>query len=219
MEERISMEARDLDFGRRLTSLPYSIAINDRENLKSPRLHKCVDAGEAYGASYLITREHLLFQFTGYNLSRVNCEMGSFIMMNQNTLEAAQEENGTVIQTLDVLDFSVVHLSAYERSMRRYFHKTRMKEFSLNNLDLVAQSTKILQDSFAFRLERALATDELKLKKTVAIMPFLGSDMGAGHSKLSNRLVYLKSCFWSIYPIFPSVVVVVGSLQDLYLVR
>ena len=66
--------------------------------------------GEAYSASYLITKEHLLEQFTGYNLTWVNCEMGSFIMMNQRADPKKDWVNGSVVMSLDVLDFSVIHL-------------------------------------------------------------------------------------------------------------
>lgn len=36
-----------------------------KEEQEYPRLHKCRDNGEAYGASYLITKDHLINQFTG----------------------------------------------------------------------------------------------------------------------------------------------------------
>jgi hypothetical protein len=45
-------------------------------------------------------------------------------------------------------------------------------------------------------------------------MPFLGSDMGAGHSKLGNRLTYLSACFWSIYAEIPHIVAAVKSAKD-----
>ena len=54
----------------------------EKDDLYLP-FHKCRDSGEAYSAAYLITAEHLKYQFTDYNLTWVNCEMGSFIMMNQ----------------------------------------------------------------------------------------------------------------------------------------
>jgi hypothetical protein len=78
------------------------------------RLHKCLDTGEAYSASFLVTRAHLIHQHTRYNLTWVNCEMGSFIMLNGRA-KLDQDSNGTVIQSLDVLDFSIVHLSWFER--------------------------------------------------------------------------------------------------------
>ena len=53
-----------------------------------------------------------------------------------------------------------------------------------------------------------------QLKRTVAIMPFLGNTNGAGHSNLSNRYLYLKACFWSIFAYIPNVIAVVQSQVD-----
>ena len=100
-------------YGRRLTAvtpLPIGLKNQSKEESAYLKLHKCRDVGEAYSASYLITKEHLLYQFTGYNLTWVNCEMGSFIMMNQRA-QPDRNVNGSVTQTLDVLDFSIIHLS------------------------------------------------------------------------------------------------------------
>ena len=47
----------------------------------SSSLHRCTDLGEAYSASWLATAEHVREQFVSYNLSLVNCEMASFIMV------------------------------------------------------------------------------------------------------------------------------------------
>ena len=57
------------------------------------------------------------------------------------------------------------------------------------------------------------------LNKTVVVMPFLGSDMGAGHSNLGNRFVYLQACFWSLYARFPYVTVAVKGVKDYDWVR
>ncbi|CAE7453914.1 unnamed protein product, partial [Symbiodinium microadriaticum] len=53
-----------------------------------------------------------------------------------------------------------------------------------------------------------------ELRRTVVVMPFLGSGMGSGHSVLANRYEYLKTCFWSIYPEMPYIVVGVSSEED-----
>eukprot|EP01035_Chromulina_nebulosa_P018281 gene18281-23958_t len=79
--------------------------------------------------------------------------------------------NGTIVQSLDVLDFSVIHLSAYERLQRRW-------------------------------------------AKSSGIGSSAGTDMGAGHSKLNNRLQYLHACFWSFYTYIPNVVVYVKHMKD-----
>jgi len=39
--------------------------------------------------------------------------------------------------------------------------------------------------------------------------------MGAGHSNLENRYVYLRACFWSLFKDFPNIVAVVSSDIDL----
>ena len=54
-------------------------------------------------------------------------------------------------------------------------------------------------------------TTQQKLNRTIAIMPFLGYEMGAGHSNLGNRFVYLQACFWSIFPYMPHIVAYVKS--------
>ena len=81
-------------------------------------LHVCKDRNEAYSASYLVTKEHFLNQFTAFNLSWVNCEMGSYVMMYQTLLKNGKivdlketNGNGTLIQSIDVIDLAVIHLS------------------------------------------------------------------------------------------------------------
>jgi hypothetical protein len=58
------------DFSRKLRDteiqvLPAGLKNQSKEESNYLKLHKCRDAGEVYGASYLITREHLIYQFTG----------------------------------------------------------------------------------------------------------------------------------------------------------
>jgi hypothetical protein len=59
---------------RRLAAVP-NLQHQVQEEAEYLKLHKCRDVMEAYSASYLITREHLTYQFTGLNLTWVNCEM------------------------------------------------------------------------------------------------------------------------------------------------
>lgn len=64
-----------------LISLPKGLINQTIEEAEYLSFHKCVDSGEAYGASYIITKEHLILQETNYSLGWVNCEMASFIMV------------------------------------------------------------------------------------------------------------------------------------------
>lgn len=45
--------------------LPEGLKHQSKEEANYLKLHKCKDGGEAYGAAYLITKEHLIEQFTG----------------------------------------------------------------------------------------------------------------------------------------------------------
>lgn len=232
-EEQIFKQPPHLQGFRKLQSinvmshLPTGLVNQTKEERNYLKLYKCADVFEAYSASYLITREHLMEQFTFYNLTWVNCEMGSFIMMNQRA-RAERNVNGSVTQTLDLFDFSVIHLSWFERLQNRHAktvewnrqypksrytskdavkalnesEKSKMK-FLMKEIKKLAPSSELfsiskIKEARDFLKTRALRLREIdaplaiaELNRTVAIMPFLGGDMGAGHSKLGNRLVHI----------------------------
>jgi hypothetical protein len=184
-------------------------SLEERNYLK---LHKCRDTGEAYAAAYLITKEHLIYQKTAYNLTWVNCEMGSFIMMNGRA-NPHKNVNGSLVQSLDVLDFSVIHLSWYERLQKR--HRIRSAR-GVDPIQPIINAADYLRRQAQMKDLSKISYDA---NRTVAIMPFLGSENGAGHSKLGNRLQYLHSCFWSIYAEFPHVTAAVKNAKDAHFAR
>lgn len=116
-----------------------------------------------------------------------------------------------IMQSLDVLDFSVIHLSTYERSSKRYMNKlwTDRKERAKawHNIDPVKQAANTLEN-----INNPKKNGNIKVKyskdasRTLVVMPFLGGAMGAGHSELGNRFEYLKACFWSFYEFIPNIV-------------
>ncbi len=181
------------------------------------QIQRCRDTGEAYSASYLITKEHLTYQFTNYNLTWVNCEMGSFIMMNGK--QPGAKANGTVMQSIDVLDFSVIHLSAYERLQLRWAVSSPIIKADRHNLTTVVMAAEELKQHTLEMRRRDSHLQHPAFEKTVVVMPFLGSDMGAGHSKLSNRQAYLHACFWSFYEHYSHVVAAVKSPKDVHFIR
>ena len=182
------------------------------------KLHRCRDAGEAYSASYLITREHLLEQFTDYNLTWVNCEMGSFIFMNGRA-NPMKDVNGSLMQSIDILDFSVIHLSTYERLLKRWRLSIKSQDAVTGNIDPVRKSAELLRERALTLRRPGMPVNSDKFNRTIVIMPFLGTDMGAGHSKLSNRFQYLAACFWSFYADYPYIVVAVKSDKDRHFAR
>lgn len=58
-------DRRSLQESRNQSDLPEGLKHQSKEEANYLKLHKCRDAGEAYGAAYLITKEHLIEQFTG----------------------------------------------------------------------------------------------------------------------------------------------------------
>lgn len=180
------------------------------------QIQRCRDTGEAYSASYLITREHLTHQFTNYNLTWVNCEMGSFIMMGR---QPGPQANGTVLQSIDVLDFSVIHLSAFERLQLRWAVSSPLIKADRHNLTTIVLAAEELKQHTLEMRKRDSHLQHPAFEKTVVVMPYLGSDMGAGHSKLSNRQAYLHACFWSFYEHYSHVVAAVKSPKDVHFIR
>jgi hypothetical protein len=115
------------------------------------KLHLCNAVFEAYSASYLTTKSHILeIPSETYNLTWVNCEMASFIHMKESSkFYATPDASGIIVQSLDVLDFSVIHLSAFERSSKRYRGKLWAKEqdrrTKWHNIDEVIRTGLVLQ--------------------------------------------------------------------------
>eukprot|EP01034_Spumella_vulgaris_P026815 gene26815-33456_t len=126
-----------------------------------------------------------------------------------------RDVNGSMLQSVDVLDFSVVHLSTYERLLRRWGKSVASDPAAkAGNIDPIIQSATILRDRAKTLRDPLTPIVHPAYNRTVVVMPFLGSDMGAGHSKLSNRLQYLSACFWSFYAVYPHVVAAVKNEKD-----
>ena len=66
--------------------LPPNLKKQSTEERNYLELYKCGNAGEAYSAAYLTTRNHVEQHCpANYDLKMVNCEMASFLMMVRNT--------------------------------------------------------------------------------------------------------------------------------------
>jgi hypothetical protein len=57
------------------------------------------------------------------------------------------------------------------------------------------------------------------VRDVVALMPFYAADEGVGHSAVTLRRRYLNATFWSLYRIFPNIVISVCEKSDLDYVR
>lgn len=135
-----------------------------------------------------------------YNLSMVNCEMASFFYMSQSKspvfYATPQAAEGMIMQSLDVLDFSVIHLSAYERSSKKYRYQLwpgkneEEMKIEWSKIDPVKKAAIRLSELNNPQLKTSRKINySPEAKRTVVIMPFLGGEGGAGHSELENRYV------------------------------
>jgi hypothetical protein len=186
-----------------------------------PKVHMCITAGEAYGAAWLVTKRHLVDGLTAqFNLTWVNCEMASFTVMGNFRRVMKPTGTGVIIQSLDVLDLSVLHLSTFERSHKRYqtlmWSDRRVRKTAWHNIDPVVSMSLRVEADVKRRMNYGgkQAPRSAFAERTIVVMPFLGGAMGAGHSVLSNRYHYLRACFWSIYEFFPHIVMAVTQASD-----
>ena len=125
-----------------------------------------------------------MYQFTDYNLTWVNCEMASFIMMNGRATPS-RNVNGSLVQSLDVLDFSVLHLSAYERLQRRWDKSIGLQRMKTGNIEPVARAVKLLK-------ELALQKEEERKKQAVTRVSFANSQsIGCLHKIFFGRVSWL----------------------------
>lgn len=147
----------------------------EADNLK---LHLCNTVFEAYSGSYLTTKAHML-TVQDYNLSWVNCEMASFLhMRGGQKVYTNPHSEGMMAMSLDVLDFSVIHLSAYERSSKKHRKKiwsTRKEQASKwSKIEAVKETARILEAKINPATSGTNLSWSEEAKKTVVIMPFLG---------------------------------------------
>ena len=171
-----------------------------------------------YAASFLTSKRQILRRFV--NKSKLlqpdtNMESASYWTFGTRGISA-------VWTTVDALDFSVEHISMYERVLK----STSMQPSPLRTA-LLAQYDLRLQiierdqrmacsegpQASEWRNSRSRA--ELSIsEKTVAVMPFYAVGSGSGHSIRTTKLRYLNITVHSIRCYFSSVVVAVSHESD-----
>ena len=183
-------------------SLPNMAAQRGKFEVENLKLHLCNTVYEAYSGAFLTTKAHML-TVKDHNLTWVNCEMASFLHMKSGLKNQENPHTeGTIMQALDVLDFSVIHLSAYERSSKKY-----RKEIWRTKADIKTKWSQIEPVKIAANLLEGIVnplksgknlTWSEDAKKTVVIMPFLGK-YGTFFSELCCILCVCHSIYTSDY--------------------
>jgi hypothetical protein len=187
------------------------------EMLKNSKVHLCLDRYESFSGAFLTTKDRLLSTYVGFDLAQKTLSCESAVMMMTRSRYKQ-------LQSLDILDFSVINLSTYERL--QIINKNHISEEELK------QETYPVMSKIATNLKRNLnrpnITNLIKNQTrnmtafdvgTVIIMPVLLSAKGTGNSRAINRKAYLAVCFWSFYATYSNIVAFVMNEEDLnYLV-
>ena len=170
-----SIEARQVVGNSNGQKLPPGLVNQSAGEEKYLRFHKCLERGEAFAASYFITKSYLSkLKTKRLNISTVNCAKASWLAMTK-------KGDGTVSMTLDVLDLSVIHMSAYERWMRSFKSTFLRQDYpNLFNVSRVffsaAEVAKYEAESPFIFPSREKSLPELR--KTIAAIPFYGENFG-----------------------------------------
>ncbi len=187
----------------------------NNDKLKASKLHLCMDKGETYSGSFLVTKERMMYKNISFNLTTVQCEHAVQMMASSKK----------ILETLDVLDLSVINLSTYERLLLRQRNITDEAEM-LKLLDPIKDSGVLLKNlsTSSQHNSRRLSTqhhinDTIFTNLTVVIMPVLLSAKGESYSKIANRKIYLSACFWSFYGMYKNIVAFVHNEEDFQYIR
>jgi hypothetical protein len=177
-----------------------------------PSLHRCISVGEAFGGAYLVNSKFVLQRKTDYDLKTAFGEMASFIIYRFKD-NPFKDVEGTLMQSMDVLDFSVIHLSPYERLIERYISAPNSSRLELSE---IRYATQYVKSQTMQLLTKGLVSTRTKIEyqQTVVLIPFLGNHQGDGHSAIQNRRMYLQACFWSFYLYYEHVVIGVALKED-----
>lgn len=180
-----------------------------------PSLHRCISVGEAFGGAYLVNSKFVLQRKTDYDLKTAFGEMASFIIYRFRD-NPFKDIEGTLMQSMDVLDFSVIHLSPYERLIERYSATLSATNKSRLDLSEIRYATQYIKSQTMQLLTKGMVSTRMKIEyqQTVVLIPFLGNHQGDGHSAIQNRRMYLQACFWSFYLYYEHIVIGVALQED-----
>lgn len=83
--------------------------------------------------------------------------MGSMIFYGHHKVKGG---SGGLVQSRDIFDFSVIHLSAYERLIKRHSRRLPKKQKSLNATEKMLYVSNILKNSVQQRHRLILTNNE-----------------------------------------------------------
>jgi len=171
-----------------------------------------------YAAAFLTSRRQLLSRDLRQQLTKTqtNMEAASYQTFGGHGVSA-------IWTTIDALDFSVEHISMYERVLRSVgmpaspIKDALLGEFG-RRLHNIERDTR--RRCLGYRDRSRQSPEQRRAAvQTVAVMPFYAAGAGSGHSIRETKLRYLNITVYSILCHFDSVVVAVSHDSDEEYVR
>lgn len=107
-------------------------------------------------------------------LETVNCAKASWLAMSK-------KGDGTVTMTLDVLDLSVIHMSAYERWIRTFKDTFLREDYPkvFNSSSVFYKAANVVKREAEESNHHPAHDDVLpELQRTIAAIPFFAADYG-----------------------------------------
>mmetsp|Transcript_26637 Transcript_26637/g.45030 ORF Transcript_26637/g.45030 Transcript_26637/m.45030 type:complete len:354 (-) Transcript_26637:523-1584(-) len=224
--------------------------IMEKNRLNSNTFEQCKAKGECFSGAWLGTVKHLLDnpliekKFPNERIIKspnlVRCEDASFYFFH-HMFEVKTDPNPgwgmSPVQTIDLLDFSVLHLSTLERGQGHciqpgIIRSQRFREKSLLNADAARMLQNLRHNFFNDREKKVTAIRKRALdlasgtsasalhhlekafSRTLVVMPFLVTTSGESGTTVANKKIYFKLCFDSVYPVFKNILGAVINKQD-----
>ena len=196
----------------------------------------CKDRGECFSGAWFTHVSHLMeapmmaFYFKNYGRMfirgkgnrKLPCEEASYFLFHKTqkkkTNTTYNKWGDFPAQTIDLLDFSVLHLSVAERLLSRSPPLRHLVTEEITDITTKLASVynqkniRSLRKSNGLRSITALTRE--KLDGTLVVIPVILNTQGKGNSGIKFRRRYLELTIDSVAPYFKHIVVAVAHQDD-----
>eukprot|EP00602_Paraphysomonas_sp_CaronLab_P012540 CAMPEP_0185038474 /NCGR_PEP_ID=MMETSP1103-20130426/34182_1 /TAXON_ID=36769 /ORGANISM="Paraphysomonas bandaiensis, Strain Caron Lab Isolate" /LENGTH=368 /DNA_ID=CAMNT_0027576917 /DNA_START=527 /DNA_END=1633 /DNA_ORIENTATION=+ len=141
------------------------------------------------------------------------------------------------IQTIDLFDFSVLHLSSTERLLYKTLNRSKEAkdlleremnhtlrslsvyfnphaEGNIRRMAMEGKSTALASSAISYNFKDNRRSLQELADRTLVVIPFLLSSKGESGTMKTYRKKNLKLCFWSIFPLFRNIIGAVVNDRD-----
>ena len=195
----------------------------------------CRDKGECFAGALFISINHLIdhpslsYRNVDFSLitKQTRCEDATYWFLHHQILKNKKRGDKfgkPAVQTVDVMDFSVIHLSTAERLLEKWAFGILRGNKTSEILSLIEKMSKLYNKRNSFNNKKFHESSpasismqrehQMNMDSVLVIIPFLLSEGGMGGSEQRFRKKYLQLTFYSLFPLFKHIVGVVRNAKD-----